>query len=91
MMHTDLYHKLGVVILSVENDDATRVALKGAFRSVKTYQHKCAKQGVFFEEGIEHFSSNLWNILSIESGVLCQQVCAIICVIRNNINFLCCE
>jgi len=44
MMHTDLYHKLGVVILSVENDDATRVALKGAFRSVKTYQHKCAKR-----------------------------------------------
>ena len=42
-MHTDLYHKLGVVILAVENDDAQRVALKGAFGSVKTYQHKCAK------------------------------------------------
>ncbi len=42
-MHTDLYHKLGVVILAVENDDAQRVALIGAFGSVKTYQHKCAK------------------------------------------------
>ncbi len=43
IMHTDLYHKLGVVISAVENDDTQRVALKGAFGSVKTYQHKCAK------------------------------------------------
>ena len=42
-MHTDLYHKLGVVILPTENDNAQRLALKGAFGSVKTYQHKCAK------------------------------------------------
>ena len=66
-MHTDSYHKLGVVILAVENNDAQRVALRGAFRSVKTHQHKCAKKGVFLEEGIEHFKSDMWNILSIES------------------------
>jgi hypothetical protein len=42
-MHTDLYRKLGVVILAAENNDALRVALKGAFGSVKTYQHKYAK------------------------------------------------
>ena len=91
MMHTELYDKLGVVILPVENDDGQRVALKGAFRSVKTYQHKCAKKGVFFEEGIEHFKFNMWNILSIEFCVLCQQASAIICDIRNNINLLCYE
>ena len=42
-MHTDLYRKLGVGILAVENDDAQRVALRGAFRIVKSQQHKCAK------------------------------------------------
>ena len=88
-MHTDLYRKLGVVILAAENNDALRVALKGTFGSVKTYQHKCAKWCVFYEEGIEHFKFNMWNILSIESCVLCQQASAIICDIRNNINLLC--
>ena len=69
-MHTDLCHKLGVVILAAEKSDAQRVALKGAFGSVKTHEHKCAKKRVFFEEGIEHFKFNMWNILSIESCVL---------------------